>query len=124
MTKSIGEAASELGIETHVLRHWEEVGALEVTRDGNNHRRYDAAAMEMARTVQKLRGVGLSLAEVIAAMTPKKSAAQAVVAAKIAELQRDILNRRQAVIFLEHTLECRHRYVEDCADCRDFVQLS
>lgn len=122
MVKTIGEVAAELGIEAHVLRHWEDVGALTVRRDGNGHRVYDDNAVEQARTVLKLRRVGLSLPEVTAAMAPKKSAAQAVVKAKIAELERDIAQRRQAITFLRHTAECRHRYLDDCPDCATFVR--
>ncbi|MBD2891648.1 MerR family transcriptional regulator [Spirillospora sp. NPDC000708] len=122
MVKTIGEVAAELGIEAHVLRHWEDVGALTVRRDGNGYRVYDDNAVEQARTVLKLRRVGLSLPEVTAAMAPKKSAAQAVVKAKIAELERDIAQRRQAITFLRHTAECRHRYLDDCPDCATFVR--
>jgi DNA-binding transcriptional MerR regulator len=122
VVKTIGEVAAELGIEAHVLRHWEDVGALTVRRDGNGYRVYDDNAVEQARTVLKLRRVGLSLPEVTAAMAPKKSAAQAVVKAKIAELERDIAQRRQAITFLRHTAECRHRYLDDCPDCATFVR--
>ncbi|MFJ9033712.1 MerR family transcriptional regulator [Streptomyces sp. NPDC102274] len=120
--QTIGEAAAELGIEAHVLRHWEDVGALSVRRDGNGYRVYDDNALEQARTVLKLRRVGLSLPEVIAAMAPKKRAAQAVVRAKIAALEGEIVRRQQAITFLQHTTECRHRYLDDCPDCAHFVR--
>ncbi|QKW40088.1 MerR family transcriptional regulator [Actinomadura sp. NAK00032] len=114
--------AAELGVAPHVLRHWEDVGALTVRRDGNGHRRYDDAAVEQARTVRKLRRVGLSLPEVIAAMAPRKAAAQAVVRAKIASLEAEIARRREAVAFLRHTAECRHRYLDECPDCASFAR--
>ncbi|MFF9572996.1 MerR family transcriptional regulator [Streptomyces sp. NPDC014685] len=119
---TIGEAATELGVEAHVLRHWENVGALTVRRDGNGYRIYDDSALEQARTVLKLRRVGLSLPEVTAAMAPKKSAAQAVVRAKIAALEKEVAHRQQAITFLQHTVECRHRYLDDCPDCTMFVR--
>ncbi|WP_236570034.1 MerR family transcriptional regulator [Streptomyces mexicanus] len=120
--QTIGEAAAELGVAAHVLRHWEEVGALTVRRDGNGYRIYDETALEQARTVLKLRRVGLSLPEVVAAMAPKKRDAQAVVRAKIASLQREVVRRQQAIVFLQHTVECRHRYLDDCPDCAQFVR--
>lgn len=120
--KTIGEVAAELGIEAHVLRHWEDVGALTVRRDGNGYRIYDDNAVEQARTVLKLRRVGLSLPEVTAAMAPKKSTAQAVVRAKIAELEGEVAQRQEAITFLRHTVECRHRYLDDCPDCATFVR--
>ncbi|WP_371782647.1 MerR family transcriptional regulator [Streptosporangium subroseum] len=122
VVKTIGEAAAELGIEAHVLRHWEQVGALTVRRDGNGYRVYDDSALEQARTVLKLRRVGLSLPEVIAATSPQKAAAQAVVRAKIAALESEIVRRQQAMTFLRHTVECRHRYLDDCSECATFVR--
>ncbi|MFC8076665.1 MerR family transcriptional regulator [Streptomyces sp. NPDC057307] len=120
--RTIGAVAAELGIDAHVLRHWEDVGALTVRRDGNGYRVYDDKALEQARAVLKLRSVGLSLPEVVAAMAPKKRAAQAVVRAKIAALESEVTRRRQAITFLEHTVECRHRYLDECADCAHFVR--
>ncbi|WP_202874525.1 MerR family transcriptional regulator [Kribbella kalugense] len=124
LLKTIGEVAAELGIETHVLRHWEQVGALTVGRDGNGYRTYNDSAIEQARTVLKLRRVGLSLPEVTAAMAPTKSAAQAIVKAKIAALEDEIVRKQQAITFLQHTAECRHRYLDSCPDCASFVRES
>lgn len=70
----------------------------------------------------KLRRVGLSLPEVTAAMSPRKAVAQQVVSAKIAALEQDVAERRQAITFLEHTVQCRHRYLDDCPDCATFVR--
>ncbi|WP_406147183.1 MerR family transcriptional regulator [Streptomyces sp. NBC_01012] len=120
--RTIGEAAAQLGIEAHVLRHWEQVGALSVPRDGNGYRVFDDRALEQARTVLKLRRVGLSLPEVTAAMAPVKSEAQAVVARKIAALEGEVRARQRAITFLRHTVDCRHRYLDDCPDCATFVR--
>ncbi|GGU97348.1 hypothetical protein GCM10010260_36440 [Streptomyces filipinensis] len=122
MVKTIGEVAAELGIEAHVLRHWEDVGALTVRRDHHGYRVYDDKAVEQARTVLKLRRVGLSLPEATAAMAPKKSSAQAAVRAKIAELAGEVVQRQEAITFLQHTVECRHRYLDDCPECATFVR--
>ena len=122
MVRTIGEVAAEVGVEPHVLRHWEQVGALTVSRDGNGYRTYDDRTVEQARTVLKLRRVGLSLPEVIAAMAPKKAAAQAIVKAKIDDLEGEITRTRQAITFLRHTAECRHRYLDDCPECAGFVR--
>jgi len=122
MARTIGAAAAELGVEAHVLRHWEQVGVLTVRRDGSGYRVYDDDALEQARTVLKLRRVGLSLPEVAAAMAPTKTAAQAVVRAKIAALEREVGRTQQAIVFLQHIVECRHRYLDDCPACAMFVR--
>ncbi|MFE9411348.1 MerR family transcriptional regulator [Streptomyces sp. NPDC006704] len=120
--RTIGDVATELGVEPHVLRHWEQVGALTVRRDGNGYRVYDESALDAARTVLKLRRVGLSLPEVTAAMAPTKAAAQAVVRAKMAALEEEIAHRQQAITFLRHAAECRHRYLDECPDCAAFAR--
>ena len=103
---TIGEVAELLGIEAH------------------GYRRYDAAAVERARTVHKLRKVGLSLPEVIAAMAPTKAQAQAVVTVKIETLEAEVRARRAAITFLQHTVDCRHRYLDECPECATFVRES
>jgi MerR family transcriptional regulator, copper efflux regulator len=95
---------------------------LAVRRDAHGYRVYDDSAVEQARTVLKLRRVGLSLPEAIAAMAPAKSAAQPVVRAKIAALEEEVRQRQQAITFLQHTVECRHRYLDDCPDRANFVR--
>ncbi|MFB9569417.1 hypothetical protein [Saccharopolyspora hordei] len=75
----------------------------------------------MERSVE-LRRVGLSLPVVIASTAPVKETAQAVVQAKIAELEREVASRQAAITFLRHTAECRHRYLDDCPDCAAFAR--
>ncbi|WP_262403340.1 hypothetical protein [Actinomadura sp. CNU-125] len=41
--------------------------------------------------------------------------------AKIAGLEGEIVQRRKAITFLRHTVERRHRYLDDCPDCAAFV---
>ncbi|MEV5989034.1 MerR family transcriptional regulator [Streptomyces sp. NPDC052051] len=100
----------------------EQVGALAVKRDANSYRGYDDNTLEQARTVLKLRQVGLSLPEITAAMAPKKSEAQGVVRAKIEALENEVRRRRQAITFLQHTVERRRRYLDDCPDCATFAR--
>ena len=50
-TVRIGEAAAAVGVPTHVLRHWEDVGAVTPTRLGNGHRVYDDDTLTQARLV-------------------------------------------------------------------------
>ena len=37
---SVGELAKRFGLETHVLRHWEDEGLLQPSRDTSGYRRY------------------------------------------------------------------------------------
>ncbi|MFD0558653.1 DNA-binding transcriptional MerR regulator [Stackebrandtia endophytica] len=120
--RTIGEIAAELGIDAHVLRHWEKVGALSVRRDSHGHRVYEDEDVERVRTVAKLRRIGLSLPEIIAAMAPSKADAQAVVRRKIGQLEAERARTDQAITFLQHTVDCRHRYLDECPECADFAR--
>ena len=41
---SVGELAERVGLATHVLRHWEDVGLLSPVRDGSGYRRYTGSS--------------------------------------------------------------------------------
>ena len=60
----MGEAAREVGVASHVLRHWEDEGVLVPQRDARGHRRYSAADLAVARGVRRAQHAGLSLAQV------------------------------------------------------------
>ena len=60
----IGEAARKLGVATHVLRHWEEVGVVVPRRAASGHRHYDEEHLTRARVLQSCQRIGLSLAEI------------------------------------------------------------
>ncbi|MEP7211039.1 MAG: MerR family transcriptional regulator, partial [Alphaproteobacteria bacterium] len=53
--RTIGEAASELGLKTHVLRFWEtKFGDLKPMKRADGRRYYRPEDMELLRTLQRL----------------------------------------------------------------------
>ncbi|OYO25280.1 MerR family transcriptional regulator [Enemella dayhoffiae] len=62
--KTVGQAARELGVAAHVLRHWEDEGVLVPARDGLGHRRYRDTDLALAAEVQRAQRAGLSLAQI------------------------------------------------------------
>lgn len=60
----IKDAAKDLGVESHVLRYWEEELGLEIKRNSMGHRYYDARDIKMFREVKDLRDRGFSLKDI------------------------------------------------------------
>jgi DNA-binding transcriptional MerR regulator len=62
---SIGELAERIGLSTRTLRYYEELGLLPgVRRRAGGRRVYGRDELERLRFIQRLKGLGLSLAEI------------------------------------------------------------
>lgn len=57
----ISEAAIKVGIESHVLRYWEEELGLEIERNELGHRFYTEEQIELFKRVKELKDSGLQL---------------------------------------------------------------
>ena len=57
----LGEAAGQLGVSVDTLRRWDRDGKLEVTRDGNGHRRVPVSEVERLRASPARHAAGDSL---------------------------------------------------------------
>lgn len=60
----IKDAAKNLGVESHVLRYWEEELGLEIKRNSMGHRYYDDRDIKMFQEVKDLRDRGFSLKDI------------------------------------------------------------
>ncbi|WP_327146564.1 MerR family transcriptional regulator [Nocardia sp. NBC_01327] len=120
----IGDAAAALGLEAHVLRHWESVGLLQPSRSPSGHRSYDENNLDVARLILKLQRTGLSLGQIRQLGLGEYDGRLALIADKRAEIQEQIVLLRATDRFLEHLTECRHRVVADCAECSDFSRAN
>jgi len=62
----IGELAKRVGISTRTIRYYEEIGLMSTVKRMENGRRiYTAADYQRLRFIQKLKCLGLSLAEML-----------------------------------------------------------
>jgi len=117
----IGDAAAALGVPAHVLRHWEDVGALVPYRTPAGHRDYDDELVLRGRLVQISQRAGLSLAEIrrlVAADSPSRAE---LIRGKREEIAARIGALTRADRFLEHVLQCVHPVVSDCPACSEFA---
>ncbi|WP_084529053.1 MerR family transcriptional regulator [Nocardia crassostreae] len=120
----IGDAAAVLGIEAHVLRHWEAMGLLAPPRTPSGHRHYDEQTLDRARLIRVLQRTGLSLEQIRSLGGGAHSERLALIADQRAELRERIEVLRAADRFLDHLTACRNPVIAECAECAQFVALS
>jgi len=118
----IGEAAQLIGVPTHVLRHWEHVGAVVPRRHANGHRVYDEDAITSARLLRLCQHAGMSLAEIV-----DLSRSSGERRAELVAEHRDAVEAKLAELhatrdFLEHVLKCRHTALGTCAKCATYAK--
>ncbi len=58
---SISEACKSAGVESHVLRYWEEELHLEIPRNGKNHRYYTELHIRLFQKIKELKEKGYQL---------------------------------------------------------------
>lgn len=117
----IGDAAAALGIEPHVLRHWESVGLLLPARTSSGHRCYTAQLLDQARIIRALQRTGLSLEQIRELGMSHRDERAARVAAHRAVVRERITALQATERFLEHLVACRHPVIADCAACSAFA---
>lgn len=117
----IGDAAAALGVEAHVLRHWESVGLLSPRRTPAGHRSYDQRALDTARLIQILQRAGLSLEQIGRLGRSAHEGRLALVADHRARVRERIALLRATDRFLAHLATCSHPVIAECAECSDFV---
>ncbi|MFF3571924.1 MerR family transcriptional regulator [Nocardia jiangxiensis] len=123
-TLRIGDAAAILGIEAHVLRHWESVGLLHPPRTPSGHRTYNQQTLDIARLIRILQRTGLSL-EQIRDLGANSSATRIT----LIETRRAEIRARMALLeatdsFLAHLTTCSHPLIADCPECSKFSRLT
>src|ERR1700692_1240690 len=99
MTQSsqrIGDAAAALGVASHVLRHWEDVGLLRPTRFSSGHRAYDDQTIGQARMIQICQRAGLSLAEIKELAAHDQEDRVALIESKRAQIAQQVSSLRLA----------------------------
>lgn len=124
MTESmrIGDAAAALGIEAHVLRHWESVGLLAPPRSPSGHRSYGPEILDYARLIRLLQRTGLTLDQIKQLGLGAYDERQRLIAAKRAEVREHIALLHATDRFLEHLGNCSHPIIAECAECSAFVR--
>ncbi|WP_036476200.1 MerR family transcriptional regulator [Mycobacterium sp. URHD0025] len=119
---AVGVAAAAVGVESHVLRHWEDVGVLVPSRSASGHRRYDDELIARARLVRLCQHAGLTLAEIRDLRAADRDDRIDMISATLERIRGDISRLQRAAQFLTHVVACVHPVISECPDCAGFAQ--
>src|SRR3954447_15332797 len=111
---SIGEVAERFGLETHVLRHWEDVGLLAPARDPAGRRRYGRDDVVRVATVIRSKAAGMSLEQIQVLLDAGAPERHQVLEAHLADLDRRMEEMLRSRAMTEHALRCRARDIATC----------
>lgn len=120
----IREAADLLGVEPHVLRHWEDEAVVVPGRSANHYRDYDEEALTRARIVLGCRSAGLSLAQTRLVMHRDEPGREAVIRDQHRRVEHQLAHLGRVRAFLEHVLDCRHSLMSRCPECTEYAAPS
>jgi MerR family copper efflux transcriptional regulator len=121
MDWSIGAAAERFGLETHVLRHWEDVGLLRPDRDGAGRRRYRRDDVVRIAVIIRSKAAGMSLEQIGVLLDAEAPDRHRILQDHIAELDRRVAEIQQAKEMAEHAYACRAHDVATCPGFRKHV---
>lgn len=111
---SIGELAERFGLETHVLRHWEDVGLLQPARDPAGRRRYARDDVVRVATVVRSKAAGMSLDQIQVLLDADAPGRHQVLQAHLDDLARRMADMERSREMTEHALRCRAHDVAAC----------
>jgi DNA-binding transcriptional MerR regulator len=121
-TWSIGETAARFGVDTHVLRHWEDVGLLQPARDSAGYRTYSEADAVRIGLVLCLKVAGMSLEQVRTVIDGDTPGRHDLITSHVDELDRRIAAMVRARSMAAHALECDEHDVAMCPRFQDHLQ--
>lgn len=120
--ESIGEAAARFGLETHVLRHWEDAGLLRPYRDAAGRRRFHDEDNVRIAVILRNKAAGLSLEQIRVLLDEGAPDRHRVLQEHIDELDRRAADIAHARAMTEHALRCRAHDITECPRFRSHVE--
>ena len=117
----IGEAAARFGLDTHVLRHWEDVGLLSPQRDAAGRRRYIDPDLVRIAVILRSKDAGMSLEQIGVLLDEQAPSRHRVLEAHIAELERRVAEMERSREMTLHALNCRSHDITTCPRFRAIV---
>jgi MerR family copper efflux transcriptional regulator len=118
----VGEVAERFGLETHVLRYWEDVGLLSPGRDGAGRRRYDTDDLVRVGVVLRSKAAGMTLDQVKVMLDAGAADRHRVLVDHVADLDRRMDDMAHSRAMALHALSCRSHDVATCPRFRAHVQ--
>ncbi len=114
---SVGELAAASGLTVRTLHHWDEIGLLPpAERSAAGHRRYSPEDVQRLYRIVALRGLGLSLEDVGAALATEGPDLRAAVATHLARVEEELAHTRDLRRRLRGILDAFDRLGEPSTD--------
>jgi DNA-binding transcriptional MerR regulator len=120
--ETIGDAAARFGLETHVLRHWEDEGLLRPARNTAGRRRFGDADLVRIAVILRNKAAGMSLDQIRVLLDEDAPDRHRVLEEHVAELDRRAADIAQARAMTEHALRCRAHDITECPRFRSHVE--
>lgn len=118
MRMTIGQLAEATGVPASAIRYWERHGLLPQPERQSGQRRYPAGAAERIVLLRKCQQAGLTLAE-IRELQQDQPRRQAMIRAKVAEIEQRQADLDHAHQLLTHALQCSRTDIVACPNFRE-----
>ncbi|MFG2697627.1 MerR family transcriptional regulator [Kitasatospora sp. NPDC048407] len=118
MRMTIGQLAEITDVPASAIRFWERHGLLPAPERQSGQRRYPPQAAERIMLLRKFQQAGLSLAEV-REFQQDQPRRQAMIRAKVAEIEQRMIDLDHAHQLLTHALQCGQSDIVSCPTFRD-----
>lgn len=116
----IGEAARRVGVDIHVLRHWDDVGVVVPDRAASGQRVYTEEHIRRLGIVRACQSVGMSLAEIRLVLHRDEEGRAEIIERRLQSIRSQRAQLADAEKFLEHVVGCTHDLVTRCPDCKRY----
>lgn len=117
----IGVVATELGVATHVLRHWEDERVVVPDRTHAGHRDYTEEHLRRLYIVQACQRVGLSLTDIRLILHRQEKGRDEVIDRYLKQIRRRKRQLDATEAFLTHVLACKHDLISRCESCSTYA---
>ncbi|MFF2144404.1 MerR family transcriptional regulator [Kitasatospora sp. NPDC058190] len=115
---TIGQLAEITNVPASAIRFWERHGLLPPPERQSGQRRYPPQAAERIVLLRKFQQAGLSLAEV-REFQQDQPRRQAMIRAKVAEIEQRMVDLDHAHQLLTHALQCSKTDIVSCPTFRE-----
>ncbi|WP_131106268.1 MerR family transcriptional regulator [Ornithinimicrobium sufpigmenti] len=121
-TWRVGELADRVGLASHVLRHWEDVGLLSPRRDASGYRRYTRDDLVRVLTIRSSQAAGMSLEQVRTLLDVDSAGRHEVLEAHLVRLEEQRRELERSRLMTEHALRCQAHDIALCPRFISYVQ--
>lgn len=118
MRMTIGQLSEITGVPASAIRYWERHGLLPAPERRSGQRRYPPEAAQRIVVLRKCQQAGLTLAE-IGELQEDRPRRQAMIQAKIAEVEQRMIDLDHAHQLLVHAVQCGEEDIVGCPKFRE-----